>query len=99
MVIPMSVQFSRQGMAAVPLAAPLLESSFVRRLLATRDDPTKARVLTWLLSIDDARLLGFGLTPEDIALVRGMVRHRCASEPTDMTKGNVELPLAQEDGR
>jgi hypothetical protein len=67
----MSVQFSRQGMAAVPVAATPPESSFVRRLLETREDPAKARVLAWLLSIDDARLLGFGFTPEDIALLRG----------------------------
>jgi hypothetical protein len=29
----------------------------------------------WLLKADDERLLGFGLTPEDIALLRGIVRH------------------------
>lgn len=70
----MSTHFTRQGMAAVPLTAPIPKSSFVRRLLTARDDPVKARVLAWLLDIEDARLLGFGLTPEDIALLRGIAR-------------------------
>jgi hypothetical protein len=26
---------------------------------------------SWLLAIDDERLMGFGLTPEDIAILRG----------------------------
>jgi hypothetical protein len=69
----MSIQFSRQGMAAAPLAAPLPQSSFVRRLLAARDDPAKARILAWLRDTDDARLSGLGLTPEDITLLRGIV--------------------------
>jgi hypothetical protein len=72
--IIMSVQFSRQGMAAVPLTAPVPRSPFVRRLLRARNNPVKARVLAWLLETDDARLLGFGLTPEDIALLRGITR-------------------------
>jgi hypothetical protein len=43
----------------------------VRRLLQARDDPAKQRIRHWLSNIDDARLLRFGLTPEDIALLRG----------------------------
>jgi hypothetical protein len=74
-VIPMSVQFSSQGMAAVPLPVPVPASSFARLLLDARGDPDKARVVVWLLKADDERLLGFGLTPEDIALLRGIVRH------------------------
>ena len=67
----MTIQFSRQGMAAIPTTAPVTKSSFVRGLLQARDDAAKRRVLAWLLEIDDDRLLGFGLTPEDIALLRG----------------------------
>jgi hypothetical protein len=68
----MSLQFSRQGMAAMPLFIPVPKSSVVRRLLdEAGDDPAKARILTCLLDIDEARLLGFGLGPEDIALLRG----------------------------
>ena len=67
----MTIQFSRQGMAAIPTTAPVAKSSFVRRLLKARDDAAKRRVRAWILEIDDDRLLGFGLTPEDIALLRG----------------------------
>jgi hypothetical protein len=77
-VISMSVQFSRQGMTAMPLAVPVPKSPFIRRLLEARDDPVKARILTWLLEIDDARLLGFGLGSEDIALLRGVIHRRSA---------------------
>jgi hypothetical protein len=75
MVIPMSVQLSRQGMAAVPLPLPVSTSSFARRLLETCGDPDKARLVAWLLQADDTRLQGFGFTPEDIALLRGIVRN------------------------
>jgi len=67
----MTIQFSRQGMAAVPTTALVAHSSFVRRLLQARDDAAKRRVRAWLLEINDERLLGFGVTPEDIALLRG----------------------------
>ena len=67
----MTIQFSRQGMAAIPTTAPVAKSSFVRRLLKARDDAAKRRVRAWILEIDDDRLVGFGLTPEDIALLRG----------------------------
>ena len=66
----MSVQFSRQGMAAMPLAVPLPQSSFVRRLLLARDDAVKQRVLGWLMEMDDARLRGFGLSIADITILR-----------------------------
>jgi hypothetical protein len=83
----MSVQFSRHGMAAVPLAASVPKSSFVRQLLNTRDDPAKARVLASLLDIEDAQLLGFGLTPEDIALLRRVARQEGQSvDATALTR-------------
>jgi len=43
----------------------------VRRLVHAKDDPAKQRIRGWLSDIDDKRLLSFGLTPEDIALLRG----------------------------
>jgi hypothetical protein len=46
-------------------------SSLVRRLVQARDDPAKQRIRRWLSDIDDERLLSFGLTPDDIALLRG----------------------------
>ena len=66
----MSIQLSRQGMAALPASFARPRSSFVRRLLRARDDAVKERVRAWLTDLDDERLLGFGLAPEDIALLR-----------------------------
>ena len=66
-----TIQFSRQGMAAIPTTASVVMSSFVRRLLQAPDDAAKRRVRARLLEIDDDRLLGFGLTREDNALLRG----------------------------
>jgi len=43
----------------------------VRRLVQARDDPAKQRIRRWLSDINDERLLSFGLTLEDIALLRG----------------------------
>jgi hypothetical protein len=73
----MTIQFSQQGMAALPLNARRGPSSFVRRLVNARNDPAKTRIRAWLLALDDQRLAGFGLTPEDIALLRGP---RCCAE-------------------
>jgi hypothetical protein len=46
-------------------------SSLVRRFVQAQDDPVKQRIRRWLSDISDERLLSFGLTPEDIALLRG----------------------------
>jgi len=46
-------------------------SSLVRRLVRAKDDPAKQRIRRWLSDIDDERLFSLGLTPEDIALLRG----------------------------
>ena len=56
---------------AESIAKRRARSSLVRRLVQAKDDPAKQRIRRWLGDIDDARLLGFGLTPEDIALLRG----------------------------
>ena len=45
-------------------------SSLVRRLVQARDDPAKRRIRHWLSDINDEQLLAFGLTEEDIALLR-----------------------------
>ena len=63
------------AVAAGSLASPAPGSGSVRRLLfRSHDDPARQRILTWLLAIDDARLLRFGLTPEDIAVLRATAR-------------------------
>jgi hypothetical protein len=73
-VIVMTVQFSRQGFAAMPVPVSAVKSSLLRRLLRAHDDPCKQRILKWLIEIDDAELLKFGLAPEDIAILRGIAR-------------------------
>jgi hypothetical protein len=60
-----------QGMAASPARILRAGSSLVRRLVEVRDDPAKRRVRAWLKAVDDERLSGFGLTPEDMADLRG----------------------------
>jgi hypothetical protein len=47
------------------------ESSLVRRLVGAKDDPAKQRIRAWLCDIDDERLRRFGLSAEDIAMLRG----------------------------
>lgn len=43
----------------------------MRRLVRAKDDPAKQRIRRWLSDIDDQQLSSLGLTPEDIALLRG----------------------------
>ena len=67
----MTIQFSRQAIAAVSLSLPTRGSGLVRRLVRARNDPGKERVRMWLLNLDDAQLQsGLGLTPQDIAVLR-----------------------------
>ena len=61
----------KQRIAKRPARCRRARSSLVRRLLQAKDDPAKQRIRRWLSDIDDKRLLSFGLTPEDIALLRG----------------------------
>jgi hypothetical protein len=70
----MMVKFSQHGMPAMPVSAPLAQSRLVRRLLQAQGDPVKQRVLAWLLDVDDARLRTFGLSHEDIAILRACAR-------------------------
>jgi hypothetical protein len=43
----------------------------VRKLVQANDDPAKQRIRHWLSDVDNEHLLSFGLTPEDIILLRG----------------------------
>ena len=92
----MTVQLSRQDMAEMRLAAPVARSSFVRRLLQAHEDPARQRIRAWLMKIDDAQLLTFGLTPEDITALRGTA-WRIASSLRSMTS-RLEIS-AQDNGR
>ena len=66
----MAPQSSRQRAVANRAGFPKARSSLVRRLVAARDDPGKQRIRQWLMAIDDERLSRFGLTAEDIAVLR-----------------------------
>jgi hypothetical protein len=69
--LPKADPSAQASAKAEGIAKRTARSSLVRRLVRARDDPAKQRIRRWLGDIDDARLLGFGLTPEDIALLRG----------------------------
>ena len=51
-------------------------SDLVRRLVQAKDDPAKRRIRRWLSDINDERLSRFGMTTEDIALLRGSAAPR-----------------------
>ncbi len=74
----MTLQFSQQRVAALPLNMRTGTSGLVRRLVHARNDPAKARILTWLLNIDDERLLSFGLLPREIATLRHQIPEQAA---------------------
>jgi hypothetical protein len=60
----------QQRIAKGPPRCRRARSSLVRRLVQAKDGPAKQRIRRWLSDVDDERLLSFGLTPEDIALLR-----------------------------
>jgi hypothetical protein len=67
----MAMEGPQQSIAKHPARCRKARSSLVRRLVQAKDDPAKQRIRRWLSDIDDERLLRFGLTTEDIALLRG----------------------------
>ena len=66
-----ATHFSKRGITAARVGPPKAKSSLVRRLVAAENDPAKRRIRAWLTELDDERLLGLGLTSEDIAILRG----------------------------
>jgi hypothetical protein len=65
------MESQKQRIAKRPARGLRARSTLVRRLVHAKDYPAKQRIRGWLSDIDDKRLLSFGLTPEDIALLRG----------------------------
>ena len=61
----------QQSIAKRPARCRKARSSLVRGLVQAKDDPAKQRIRRWLSDISDERLFSLGLTPEDIALLRG----------------------------
>jgi uncharacterized protein YjiS (DUF1127 family) len=93
----MTIQFSRQGMAARPARCLQARSSLVRRLSHAQDDPGKQRIRAWLRELDDEQLSSLGLTPEDMHVLRtefpGIIRKPVATELT-MFERNNSVPLS-----
>jgi hypothetical protein len=67
----MTAQLSRPNVGATQLVP---RSALVRRLLQAGNDPAKQRLRSWLVAIDDGRLHEFGLTREDIVILRAFTR-------------------------
>ena len=82
----MTLHFSQQGMA-LPLNVRTGTSGLVRRLVNARNDPAKARILAWLVNIDDERLGGFGLSAWEIAILR----HQFPEQATLMVDRQLAL--------
>ena len=70
----MSRQYSSTQIASPSAIRLKAGSALVRRLAGADEDPGKQRVREWLLAIDDERLISFGLSPEDVAILRGAKR-------------------------
>ena len=70
----MAMEGSQQSIAKRPAGCRKVRSGLVRRLGLAKDDPAKRRIRRWLSDINDERLSRFGLTTEDIALLRGSGR-------------------------
>jgi hypothetical protein len=67
----MSVQFSRQAIAALSESFPRPTSALVQRLVWARNDPGKERIRMRLLDFTDVQLRSaLGLTLVDIAILR-----------------------------
>lgn len=55
-----------------PCAEPLVaRSALAHGLIRARNDAARQRILEWFCKMDDQRLLDFGLTPVDGAILRG----------------------------
>jgi hypothetical protein len=66
-----NMHFFWRGITARPTKDLKIRSSLVRRLVQARDDPAKHRIRAWLCDLNDGQLSSFGLTSEDIAVLRG----------------------------
>jgi len=77
----MTIQFSRQAIAALSETIAKTGSSLVRRLVRARNDPGKERIRKWLIDLDDAQLQsGLGLTLEDITVLRDGTPRACRTD-------------------
>jgi hypothetical protein len=65
------MQFLPRGITVRPAKDLKVRSSLVRRLVQAQDDPAKQRIRAWLRENDEQLSSSLGLTPEDIAVLRG----------------------------
>ena len=71
----MSILALRAAGVLASAVEPQAGSSFVKRLLAARENEARRRVVNYLAAMDDARLEGLGFLADDIgALRRGQPR-------------------------
>jgi hypothetical protein len=66
----MPMEGAQESIAKRPVKCRKTRSSLVRRLLSAKDDPATQRIRHRLSGFSDERLLRFGLTAEDVALLR-----------------------------
>jgi hypothetical protein len=50
---------------------PIARSALVHRLIRAHNEAARERIREWFCQMDDQRLLDFGLTPVDGAILRG----------------------------
>ena len=92
----------QQDIAARSAGPAIAGSSLVRRLVLAKDDPAKQRIRAQLSEIDDERLLGLGLTSEDIAALRGTaspsakatIVHGFDAQSEDSSSYQISPPIA-----
>ncbi len=77
--------------AAQPGGNRIPTSSLVRRLVRAQNDPAKQRIRAWLTNISDEKLLNFGLSAADIALLRAPNRNE-APPPTEQMTTRATRP-------
>jgi hypothetical protein len=95
----MTVEGPHRSILKGPAGCRKAGSSLVRRLVQARDDPAKQRIRRWLGDINDERLASFGLTPEDIALLRGSGNSAQAGSRRIAPKGTRPPEIADQKAR
>jgi hypothetical protein len=67
------------------------QSSLVRRLVQAQNDPAKQRIRVLLKDLDDEKLSGIGLNPEDIVVRGGTMEWRIVMHTVEARLGGQRL--------
>jgi hypothetical protein len=78
--------------AAQPVGNRIATSSLVKRLVHAQGDPAKQRIRALLGNICDEKLLNFGLSAADIALLRAPNCHKIPL-PTRQRTATMRRPV------